>query len=66
MLPDDYGLLDLLPLLIAGIGVGRGWRFPMNADEEELGGTINNGYLLENGTDLYLMENGTDFYIQES
>ena len=34
---DDYGLFDMLPFLLLGIGYGRGWRFPGNKDEEELG-----------------------------
>jgi hypothetical protein len=57
---DDYGILDLLPLLIAGIGgVGRGWRFPMDNDEEELsGGPSGDGLLLEVGPGYLLLEDG--------
>jgi hypothetical protein len=61
---DDYGLLDLLPLLIAGFGVGRGWSFPMNNDEEELGGPSGDAYLLEDGSGYYLMEDG-NYYLKE-
>jgi hypothetical protein len=55
---DDYGLLDLLPLLIAGFGVGRGWSFPMNNDEEELGGPSGPAHLMEDGSYM-LMEDGS-------
>ena len=30
--------LEILTLLIAGVGVGRGWSFPAEWDAEELGG----------------------------
>ena len=62
---EDYGLLDLLPLLIAGFGVGRGWSFPMNNDEEELGGgPSGDAYLLEDGSGYYLNEDGS-YYLKE-
>lgn len=35
---EDHSLFEFLTLLIAGVGVGRGWSFPAEWDAEEMGG----------------------------
>ena len=62
---NDYGLFELIPLLFAGFGVSRGWSFPPNEDEEELGGgPSGDGLLLEVGPGYLLLESG-DYLLLE-